>query len=82
MHNLASYEKEHIKQRDYEENIEGWKLTVDIEEDEEDFHGNFYYKGRPTPLAEISASTKGNSLLPKVKDNTTPISNDDLPEER
>jgi 5'-3' exoribonuclease 1 len=58
MYHLAAFEEEHFKRRGFEENEPGWRLTADVEDDEEDFYG-IYYGGKPTPAPALAANERG-----------------------
>lgn len=60
IYNLAYYEEEHFQRRGVEEQEQGWRLSSENEDEEEDFYGEFY-EGKPTPLAAVSANVKGSS---------------------
>lgn len=57
VYQLAAYEEEHFKRRGFEENEPGWKLSADVEEEDEDFYGTFY-GGNPTPDVAVPANRK------------------------
>jgi len=77
VYNLAAYEEEHFKRRGYEEKEEGWKLTADIENEDEDFYGSLY-EGKPTPPAAIAANVVGSSP-PVSQDTGEDVLNDSSP---
>lgn len=60
VYHLAAYEEEHFKRRGFEENEPGWKLTADVEDEEEDFYGT-YYGGKPTPAVAVPGNRKGGA---------------------
>ena len=75
MYHLAAYEEEHFKRRGFEENEPGWKLTANVEDEDEDFYGK-YYGAKPTPAAALPANRKG-AVPPLVRDlgDSSPLNN-------
>lgn len=59
MYCISAYESEHFRRRSVEENEPGWKLSVQNEQEEDDFYGT-YYDGKPTPAAAAAANRKDN----------------------